>query len=318
MTPTSALVLEARGLAKRYGDVVALTSLDLEVPRNSIFGFLGPNGAGKTTAMRLLLGLARPTGGSATVLGLDIVRDSVEIRRRVGYLPQHPTFYDELSPRETLRYARGFFPPDPGRSIGSEIDEVLELVGLADKRDQPVGGLSGGQRQRLGIAQAQIHRPELLVLDEPASALDPLGRRDVLDIMRRLKATTTVFYSTHILDDVQRVSDTVAILDGGVRVAQAPIERLLAGPGVASFDVALRGDAEAAKRRLLARPWVETVTIHPVDDVAELRVGVGDEREAERELLRVVLADEELEVLRFAAVRSELEDVFVELVEAGR
>jgi ABC-2 type transport system ATP-binding protein len=311
-------VLQARGLSKRYGEVVALGPLDLEVPRRSIFGFLGPNGAGKTTAMRVLLGLAKPTGGSATVLGLDVVRDSVEIRRRVGYLPQKPTFYDELSPRQTLRYARGFFPVDPSRSVESEIDEVLELVGLADKRDQPVGGLSGGQRQRLGIAQAQIHRPELLILDEPASALDPIGRRDVLDIMRRLKATTTVFYSTHILDDVQRVSDTVAILNGGVRVAQAPIEQLLAGPDLATFDVAVRGDGEAARHRLLERPWVERVEAQQVDDVVELRVGVNDERLAERELLRVVLADTGLEVLRFVAARSQLEDVFVELVEAGR
>lgn len=312
------LVVHASGLAKTYGDVVALRSLDLEVPRNSIFGFLGPNGSGKTTAMRLLLGLAAPTGGSATVFGLDVVRESVAIRRRVGYLPQQPRFYDELTPRQTLRYARGFFPADPGRSVESEIDEVLELVGLTDKRDQPVGGLSGGQRQRLGIAQAQIHRPELLVLDEPASALDPLGRRDVLEIMRRLKESTTVFYSTHILDDVQRVSDTVAILNDGERVAQAPIDQLLAGSGGPSYDVTVRGDADAARRRLVAQPWVNHVDAIALDGVVNLRVQVGDERAAERGLLRVVLADDEVEVARFAPTASELEDVFVALVEAGR
>ncbi len=316
MTPADPVV-RTRGLGKRYGSVVALRSLDLEVPRNSIFGFLGPNGAGKTTAMRLLLGLAAPTAGDAEVLGLDCVRDSIAIRRRVGYLPQQPRFYDDLTPRETLRYARGFFPRDPGRSVEHAIDEVLELVGLTDKRDQPVGGLSGGQRQRLGIAQAQIHQPELLILDEPASALDPLGRRDVLDIMRRLKATTTVFYSTHILDDVQRVSDTVAILDAGERVAQAPIDRLLAGTGGASFDVTLRGDVEGVRRRLLDLPWVDQVQVLSMDGVVNLRVGVADERRAERDLLRAVLADDTTEVVRFGATRSELEDVFVELVETG-
>jgi ABC-2 type transport system ATP-binding protein len=316
MSPTDPVV-RATGLGKRYGSVVALRSLDLEVPRNSIFGFLGPNGAGKTTAMRLLLGLATPTAGRAEVLGLDCVRDSVAIRRRVGYLPQHPRFYDDLTPRETLRYARGFFPRDPEHRVEDAIDEVLDLVGLTDKRDQPVGALSGGQRQRLGIAQAQIHQPELLILDEPASALDPLGRRDVLEIMRRLKATTTVFYSTHILDDVQRVSDTVAILDAGERVAQAPIERLLAGAGGASFDVAVRGHADGVRRRLLGLPWVERVDVLALDGVVDLRVGVSDEHRAERELLRAVLADPTTEVVRFGATRSELEDVFVELVETG-
>lgn len=310
-------VVRARGLSKRYGQVTALRALDLEVPRNSIFGFLGPNGSGKTTAMRVLLGLVRPTGGEATVLGLDVVRDSVAIRRRVGYLPQQPRFYDDLTPRETLRYARGFFPPDPERSVESQIDEVLELVGLTEKRDQPVGGLSGGQRQRLGIAQAQIHRPELLILDEPASALDPIGRRDVLDIMRQLKETTTVFYSTHILDDVQRVSDTVAIVNEGERIAQAPIEQLLGGTGGLSYDLALRGDHEAVRNRLLAVPWVEWVDVASSNGVAQVRVGVSDERAADRELLRVALVDPEVEVLRFAPTRSELEDVFVELVGAG-
>jgi ABC-2 type transport system ATP-binding protein len=316
-SPSADIVVRASGLAKHYGKVEALRSLDLEVPRFSIFGFLGPNGAGKTTAMRLLLGLAAPTAGTASVLGLDIVRDSVEIRRRVGYLPQQPRFYDDLTPRQTLRYARGFFPLDPDRSVESEIDEVLDLVGLASKRDQPVGGLSGGQRQRLGIAQAQIHRPELLILDEPASALDPLGRRDVLDIMRRLKETTTVFYSTHILDDVQRVSDTVAILKGGERVAQAPIERLLAGTGAVTFDLSVRGDVGGVRQRLLDRSWVERVDTLHLDGVADLRIGVSDERAAERELLRAVLADTSVEVVRYGPTRSELEDVFVELVEAG-
>jgi ABC-2 type transport system ATP-binding protein len=310
-------VVRTRGLGKRYGSVVALRSLDLEVPRNSIFGFLGPNGAGKTTAMRLLLGLAAPSSGHAEVLGLDCVRDSIAIRRRVGYLPQQPRFYDDLTPRETLRYARGFFPRDPDRCVEEAIDEVLDLVGLTDKRDQPVGGLSGGQRQRLGIAQAQIHQPELLILDEPASALDPLGRRDVLDIMRRLKATTTVLYSTHILDDVQRVSDTVAILADGERVAQAPIDRLLAGAGGASFDLAVRGDADRVRRRLLDLPWVDGVADRVLDGIVDLRVQVADERRAERDLLRAVLADDTTEVVRFGATRTELEDVFVELVETG-
>ncbi len=309
------LAIRIEGLGKRYGEVVALDSLDLEVPRGSVFGFLGPNGAGKTTAMRMLLGLARPTSGSASVLGFDVVTQSLQVRERVGYLAQLPRFYEELSPRQTLRFALGFFPKDPVRRVEDDITEALDLVGLADKADHHVGGLSGGQRQRLGIAQAYVHRPELLILDEPAAALDPIGRRDVLEIMRRLKGTTTIFYSTHILDDVERVSDTVAVLHRGRRVAQAPIEQLLAGSDAASFVVEVRGDGQDAVGRLEALPWVSGVQASPLEGRTRLRVSVDDVDVAEQRLLRELLDDENLWIVSYAAHRLDLEQVFVELVE---
>jgi ABC-2 type transport system ATP-binding protein len=309
--------IEIRGLGKRYGEVVALQSLDLDVPRGSIFGFLGPNGSGKTTAMRILLGLARPTSGRASVLGFDVVGDSLEIRRRVGYLAQLPRFYEELTPRETLRFSLGFFPHDAEDRIEDEVADALDLVGIRDKADHRVGGLSGGQRQRLGIAQAYVHRPELLVLDEPAAALDPIGRRDVLDIMRRLKGSTTIFYSTHILDDVERVSDDVAVLDHGRRLAQAPIEELLTGSsaGELSFVVEIRGGADEAVRRLEQEPWVTAVREEPVETRTRLRVLVDDPDAAEEELLRLLLRIDGLRVVSYAAHRLALEDVFVKLVE---
>src|SRR5690606_9384722 len=192
------------------------------VPKNSIFGCLGPNGAGKTTTIKLLLGLARPTGGSATIFGLDVVNDSTEIRKRVGYLAQDPRFYEGMTARETLRFTARFFYNGPKAAIEDRINNTLELVGLSDKADRSIKGFSGGERQRLGIAQAQINFPDLLILDEPAAALDPMGRHDVLEVMERLRKHTTIFYSTHILDDVQKVSDTVAILKHGQLVAQAP------------------------------------------------------------------------------------------------
>ena len=139
------LAIHIEGLGKRYGEVVALDTLDLEVPYRSIFGFLGPNGAGKTTALRILLGLARPTAGSARVLGFDVVTQSLQVRERVGYLAQLPRFYEELSPRQTLRFALGFFPRDADRRIEDDLTEALDLVGLTDKADQHVGGLSGGR-----------------------------------------------------------------------------------------------------------------------------------------------------------------------------
>ncbi len=237
MKNNDGLVIETHGLSKGYKNVQALKSLDLKVAQHSIFGFLGPNGAGKTTTIKFLLGLAHPTGGSGSIFGYDIQRQSVEIRQRVGYLAQDPRFYESMTARDTLRFTLGFFFKGPKNKIEERIEETIELVGLADKADRPIRGFSGGERQRLGIAQAQVNYPDLLILDEPAASLDPMGRHDVLEVMERLRKYTTIFYSTHILDDVQRVSDTVCILNRGELVAQAPIQELLAGSGKVMFQI---------------------------------------------------------------------------------
>ena len=154
-------VIETHGLSKAYKDIQALKSLDLKVSKNSIFGFLGPNGAGKTTTIKLLLGLAKATAGSASVFGHDIARDSVEIRKRVGYLAQDPRYYEYMTARQTLRYTAHFFYRGPEKDIEARVTETLELVGLSDKADRPIKGFSGGERQRLGLAQAQINYPDL-------------------------------------------------------------------------------------------------------------------------------------------------------------
>ena len=196
MTPATTPVISTRGLSKAYQGVEALKGLDLEVPARSIFGFLGPNGAGKSTAIKLLLGLARPTGGAGAIFGLDIANNSLAIRKRVGYLAQDPRYYDHLTARETLRFVARFFYAGPGAAIERRVAETLELVGLAGKADRPTRGFSGGEHQRLGIAQAYVNHPELLILDEPAAGLDPLGRFDVLQIMECLRWLTKSFYST--------------------------------------------------------------------------------------------------------------------------
>src|SRR2546423_12045116 len=150
---------DTQGLSKPNQGVNALKPLDLHVARHSIFGFLGPNGAGKSTTIKLLLGLAKPTGGSATIFGQDIVRDSVAIREKVGYLAQDPRYYDHLTARETLRFTARFFYSGPKALIEHRIAQTLDLVGLSDKADRPIKGFSGGERQRLGIAQAQVNEP---------------------------------------------------------------------------------------------------------------------------------------------------------------
>ena len=257
--------IQTRGLCKSYGEVQALKSLDLIVPRHSIFGFLGPNGAGKTTTMKLLLGLIQPTAGSGSIFGQDIVRSSVAIRSRIGYLSQQPRFVDDMSARETLRFTARFFFSGPQAKIEERVNEMLELVGLQDKADRPVKGFSGGERQRLGLALAQVNYPELLILDEPAAALDPIGRYEVLRVMERLQAHTTIFYSTHILDDVQQVSDTVAILNHGELIAQGPIERLLAGSGSPVYTLTLKENAIAA--RYCQMLWIGTPSAASIQGV---------------------------------------------------
>jgi ABC-2 type transport system ATP-binding protein len=219
MNQPNTFVIETNDLGKSFGEVQVLQKVNFKVPRHSIFGFLGPNGAGKTTLMKILLGLSRPTSGNGTIFGHDIVTESVAIRERIGYLPQQPRFIENMTARENLQFTAKFFFSGPQLKIRDRCDEMLELVGLVDKADRPIQGFSGGEKQRLGIALAQVNYPDLIILDEPASALDPLGRQDVLDVMARLRKYTTIFYSTHILDDVQRVSDTVAILKQGELVA---------------------------------------------------------------------------------------------------
>ena len=222
-------VIRTQGLTKAYQGAKALDSLNLEVPKNSIFGFLGPNGAGKSTTIKMLLGLTHPSSGKALIFGQDITQESLAIRRRVGYLAQDPSYYEHMTARQTLRYTARFFYSSPKDLIEARIEEMLELTGLEDKADRPIKGFSGGERQRLGIAQAQVNYPDLLILDEPAAALDPQGRRDVLTVMETLRKYTTIFYSTHILDDVQRVSDRVAILNHGKLIVEAPIQDILSG-----------------------------------------------------------------------------------------
>ena len=312
---TDDMVIRTQGLSKSYKDVQALQSLDLQVPKHSIFGFLGPNGAGKTTAIKLLLGLTRPTTGGGAVFGQDIVQDSVEIRKRVGYLAQDPRFYGHMTARETLRFKARFYYRGPAAEIEKRIDETLELVGLSDKADRPIKGFSGGERQRLGLAQAQINYPDLLILDEPAAALDPMGRRDVLAVMERLQKYATIFYSTHILDDVQRVSDSVAILNHGELVAQAPIQDLLAGSQGTIYTLDIEGQADRARARMAEQAWVSGIEQTVAEGQTTWQVTVTDEKLAKAHLLRLVLADEGLTVTRFGLKTYELEEIFIGLVE---
>jgi ABC-2 type transport system ATP-binding protein len=216
-------VIRTADLTKHYGRTVALDSLDLEVPRGTVFGYLGPNGAGKTTTIRLLAGLLRPTRGSAEVLGLDTVRQDDEVQARIGYLPGEFTAYPDMTGEQYLRYLG---------NLRGGVDR--ELVSLLAKRleldlSRRIGTLSHGNRQKVGIVQAFMNEPDLLILDEPTTGLDPLMQREFLALVREARdAGQTVFLSSHILTEVEAVADTVAILRQGTLVVVESVDGLKA------------------------------------------------------------------------------------------
>lgn len=315
---TRETIIKTRGLTKNYGEVQVLKSLDLEVPQHSIFGFLGPNGAGKTTTMRILLGLSSPSWGTAEIFGKNVEIEGLEIRSRLGYLPQHPVFPGYMTAREVLTFTARFFYQDSGSALKTRIEEMLNLVGLQGKADRRVEGFSGGERQRLGIAQAQIHQPDLLILDEPAAALDPLGRHDVLAVMEKLQTRATIFYSTHILDDVQQVSDTVAILNQGEIVAQGSIEQLVGGDREVVYQLVVKGNWRSFRERLEAAPWVTGVELKEKNGVVKLEVLINDQSAAEDNLLREALLVKDLVVLEYRQKRIELEEAFIEIINGGQ
>jgi ABC-2 type transport system ATP-binding protein len=301
--------IELRGLTKHFGDTIALDNADLVVSPGVVFGFLGRNGAGKTTALRILSGLARPTAGTAHVFGHDVTSANDAVRARIGYLPDVPGFYPWMTAREYLEFAGRLFGIDRA-TLDERARALLEMAGLSSVGTR-VGGFSRGMKQRLGIAQALINAPRLLMLDEPTSALDPIGRREVLEMVASLRGRTTVFFSTHILADVERVCDAVAILERGRIVASAGVDELRAHAGANRLVVEVEsdGDAAAVARALAGRPWLRS--LETVERT--LRVTVSDMSAAQREVPAAIAAAG-VALRRFEIAEASLEDVFVELV----
>jgi len=302
--------VHVESLRKNYGSVRALDGLDLEVTPGTIYGFLGPNGAGKTTTLRILTGLARPTSGQAQVAGINVLKDGRRLARHIGHLPEEPAFYAWMTPSEFLDYLGrlyGFSATERARRTR----ELLTLVRLEDVSRRRIGGFSRGMRQRLGIAAALLHHPEVLLLDEPASALDPAGRREVLDLIESLHGQCTVLMSTHILADVERVCDVVGIIARGKMVVQARREELLERYAVPAFEVECDDHTALARwgQELQHLDWVTAVS----SENGRLRLSVKDVQTAKRELLPMALRAG-LTLNRYEEIRPSLEDVFLQLV----
>jgi ABC-2 type transport system ATP-binding protein len=304
--------IRASRLVKRYerGRVLALNGLDLAVSEGSVFGFLGPNGAGKTTAIKILTGLVQPTSGDAWVAGEPVAESSCRLRSQIGYLSQDPHFYSWMTGRELLVFAGRLYGADRATARRRAL-ELLELSGLARAATRRIGGYSGGMLQRLGIAQAIVSTPRILFLDEPCASLDPLGRRDVLEFIAHLRGKTTVLMSTHILEDVERVCDTVGIIDRGRMIATAETAEL--GRRFAPPVVTLVFETPAAATDF-ASAWKDSAASVPASvEGARVELRAADLAQARASALRLVAA-KDLPLTRLETRSASLEDVFVRLV----
>jgi ABC-type multidrug transport system ATPase subunit len=293
-------VIETRALSKRYGDTVAVDGLELRVRRGEVYGFLGPNGAGKTTTLRMLLGLVRPTSGTATILGVP--PGAPEGLARIGAMVETPAFYPYLSGRDNLRVIARH------AGVGDDrVEAVLDQVGLSDRARNRSAAYSLGMKQRLGIAAALLKDPELLILDEPTNGLDPAGMAEMREFIRSLGADgRTVVLSSHLMVEVEQVSDRVGVIRDGRLVAEGTVDELR---GRAALRVRAEPSAEAA-RLIAALPEVTSVT--GVDGLLDVTVDNSRAAAVNRVLVEAGIAVSELYVQK-----ASLEDVFLELTRAG-
>ncbi|PLX38976.1 MAG: multidrug ABC transporter ATP-binding protein [Hyphomicrobiales bacterium] len=294
--------IAVEGLTKRYGDRTVVDNVTMTVERGSIVGFLGPNGSGKTTTIRMICGLLTPDAGSGTVLGLDLNRESLKIKNKVGYMTQRFSFYEDLTIAENLTFvARLYRLKKPGRHV----DETLETLGLTSRRNQLAGTLSGGWKQRLALAACIMHKPDLLLLDEPTAGVDPKARRDFWDEIHVLAAGgMTVLVSTHYMDEAERCH-RVNYISYGKLIASGTVADVVKQSGLITYVVSGSDIADVAKR-LRAEPGVDQVA--PFG--AELHV-VGTERDALERALAPLRDTPEIEIEQGETT---LEDVFIQFM----
>lgn len=302
-------ILQVEGISKRFGSLQVLREVAFSVQESCIFGLIGKNGAGKTTVMKLILGFLRADAGEIRVCGEPVRYGDARTNRLIGYLPDVPAFYGYMTPGEYLRFC-GQIAGMPPAKIRERSKELLALVGL-DDANRKIRGFSRGMKQRLGIAQALLGEPRLLICDEPTSALDPVGRKEILDILSLAGKQTAVLFSTHILSDVERVCDRIAVLNGGKIALQGPLEEIrsrhrqdavciqfYSAPADGFFDLC---------RKL---PFVSAVSAER--DTVTLRLS-----DAKRDGANVLefLLREQFPILKYEVLEPTLEDIFMEAVQ---
>ena len=301
-------MIEVENLTKYYGPLPAVQEISFRALRGEILGFLGPNGAGKTTTMRILTGFMPPSGGKATVAGFDVVEDSLEVRRRVGYMPETVPLYPEMAVTEYLEFMGSLRRVE---KLEERVDSVLEQLGLEDRATSFIGALSKGLRQRVGLAQALLHEPEVLILDEPTIGLDPAQIIEVRELIAGLRANRTVMLSTHILSEAQQVCDRVLIINRGRIVAEdtpANLQAQLAG----AERVLVRAAAETAELTRALRKVPGLDTIEPTGEEGMLELSGPPGKDLRPAVARAVVKAG-LDLLELRAVGVSLESIFLQL-----
>jgi len=269
--------IEIRGLVKRYGSQRALDGISFSVSRGEVVGFLGPNGAGKSTTMKILTGYLPADEGTARVLGMDIGSDSLSIRRRIGYLPEHNPLYLDLYVHEFLHYCGGLYGMN-GRTLRTRVGEMVDMCGLTREQNKKIEELSRGYRQRVGLAQALLHDPEVLILDEPTSGLDPNQLAEIRQLIRTVSRDKTVIFSTHIMQEVEAICDRAVVISAGKIVADDHISGLLRGGVVqvviASFSTPVSIDALSGLEGVSAVVQTDPLTVRVTSSGPDLRPSI--------------------------------------------
>jgi len=302
-------MIQVNGLVKDYGNRRALNSITFDANQGEIVGFLGPNGAGKTTTMRILTGYMPPTSGEAIVAGYDVVDESIEVRKRVGYLPETVPLYDDMTAIEYLKFMGELRRlPDPEERAF----ETLEMVNLDERADSFVGTFSKGMRQRVGLAQALLHRPEVLILDEPTIGLDPAQVVEIRNVIREIGKDRTVLFSTHILSEAQQICDRVLIINKGLIVAEDTPENLHSRVlGSERVRLRVRGDADGLDATVKKVKGTRKVTSNKIDAV-EFEFSAGQDI---RPQVAKTIVEAGYELIEMSPVGASLEDIFLELTE---
>lgn len=306
-------MIEVQQLTKRYGPTLAVSDVSFEVSKGEVLGFLGPNGAGKTTTMRVITGYLPPTSGKVTVAGYDVAEESIEARRHTGYLPENPPVYQEMRVSEYLAFV-GRIKGVPRGELRKRAADVSEKCAITDVQSRQIGKLSKGYRQRVGLAQALIHNPDVLVLDEPTAGLDPKQIHETRDLIRGLSGEHTVILSTHILPEVSKTCDRVVVINAGkVAAVGTPSELTQRLQGFESVLVTAEGPGQEIKARL---ERVEGVSRVEERDAAEGRatfeVHATKEKDVRAELARAVV-ESQWRLLELRTSGMSLEDIFLKL-----
>lgn len=296
--------LKIQGLKKKYNGKIVIKGINLTINNKECVALIGPNGAGKTTIINMIVQILTPDEGQITLNG----QDAKLVREKIGFLPQYPEFYGWMTAVECLGFM-GKLSNMEKKDIETRIQEVLLLVGLADKSKKKIITYSGGMRQRLGIAQAILHRPELLILDEPVSALDPIGRREIIQLLENLKKEITILFSTHILKDAEEICDRIAIIKEGELVTDKTITQLLQEESSSIFDVEFIGDSDAWQQILIQNEFIEKI-----EKIGTVYQVYSTDRKACSEAILKTLLQINGELIRVENRHQNLEEIFVEKV----